>query len=80
MFQAPGGWSRFFGLIFLFASALLIVVTILVFADDSALQSDREFFPFITVFFIFLSLLGFFFWFVFWIIAKISGKATPPVA
>jgi len=80
VFQAPGGWSRFCGLVLLLASVVLFVVPILVFADDASHQSDRDFFPFITVFFVFLSVVCFVFWVVFRIIAKVRGETSGPSA
>ncbi|MDR6868329.1 hypothetical protein J2Y69_002943 [Microbacterium resistens] len=71
VFTAPGGWSRFSGMVLFGAGVILLVLTVILFADPSSSQDDRDFFPFITVFFFFLSALFFVAWFVFWIIDRL---------
>lgn len=52
----PGGLQRFFALALFICTLGLAGVSIFLWNDQTALQSDREFFPFITVFFGILSL------------------------
>lgn len=69
-YLAPGGWPRFCGFFLLLFGMVLLVVTIVLFNTDGALQSDKDFFPFITVFFFILSAISFVAWFVRWMAVR----------
>lgn len=77
VYQAPGGWARCRGFALLFLGVVFLVVTIVLFNTDDALQSDKDFFPFITVFFFILSGINFVQWLVRWMSARRRDESVP---
>lgn len=61
---APGGGMRLMGFVFLGFTVLFAVITAWVLGDPDSLQSDREFWPFITPFFGVFTLIFFGGWLV----------------
>ena len=70
VWTAPGGWYRLVACMCFVLTAIFAAATWWLHADPDSLQSDRDFFPFITVFFGVVGLLFLLFWFVAWIRSK----------
>lgn len=74
----PGGLQRFLGVALFICTLGLAGLSIYLWNDETALQSDREFFPFITVFFGIISLLLLLVSFLIRRLAKRRARNAPP--